>query len=147
MALHVFFDTSAVLKRYAPEQGSQIVNTLFDAVPIAYMTCATVTILELYSVLVRKRNDGRITQSAYRQIFTEFVAEITDNEAFITTPVNDALILSAADFVEVHNLNATDAIILRSALDVQRALGEAGDTLLFCAADKRLVRAAQPRAC
>lgn len=143
MALHVFFDTSALLKRYAPEPGSHIVNELFNHVPIEQITCSTLSIVELYSVLVRKRNDGRITQSAYRQTYAEFFTEIADNEAFETSPVSDTLILSAADLVEKHNINASDAIILRAALDLQQLLYESGDTLLFCAADKRLIRAAQ----
>jgi hypothetical protein len=100
------------------------------------------SIIELYSVLARNRNDGRITESAYRQTFAEFFTKIADNEAFATAPVSDTLILSAVDFIVQHNINATDAIILRSAIVLQQLLHESGNMLLFCDALSQ-IRAAQ----
>lgn len=38
MALHVFFDTSALLKRYSAEPGSHIVNELFSRISIEQNT-------------------------------------------------------------------------------------------------------------
>lgn len=42
-----------------------------------------------------------------------------------------------------HSINATDAMLLRSALDVVANLRARGDDLVLVAADRRLLRAAQ----
>ena len=55
----VFFDASALVKRYSPEDGTDLVNALFHQLPVEQVTCAVIGILEIISVLVRKRNDGR----------------------------------------------------------------------------------------
>lgn len=62
---------------------------------------------------------------------------------FAVTSVNDQLLHDAELFIPKHNINATDAIILRSALTLQQTLRAAGDDVVVWAADKRLVRAAQ----
>jgi len=49
----------------------------------------------------------------------------------------------ALDLIVQHNLNATDAVGLRSVLDVQHGLQVTGDEVVLWSADKRLVRAAQ----
>ena len=41
-----------------------------------------------------------------------------------------------------HNLNSTDALHLRVALQIQEQLYKQGDSLLFFSADQRLLRAA-----
>jgi hypothetical protein len=45
--------------------------------------------------------------------------------------------------IEQHALNATDALVLCSALDVAGVLHGAGDNLVLVASDTRLLRAAQ----
>ena len=45
--------------------------------------------------------------------------------------------------VEKHSVNGTDAVILRSALDLAVLLQAAGNDLLLIASDLRLLRAAQ----
>lgn len=70
----------------------------------------------------------------------EFKNEVIDREEFITTSVNDSLLLSALDLISKHNLNATDAIILRSALVLHQTFAE---DLILWTSDKRLGRAAQ----
>ena len=57
--------------------------------------------------------------------------------------VDDALILESHSFIEKHNLNATDALILRSALDIASELQPEGDSLVLMTADRRLFRAAE----
>ncbi len=107
------------------------------------MVCSTLGILEIFSVLVRKRNDGRLPKELFDQAMVEFRAEVVDQEEFATTAVNDVLLLSALDLVAKHNLNATDAVVLRSVLDLRRILQEGGDDLVLWTSDRRLGRAAK----
>lgn len=138
----VYFDASALIKRYSQETGTPLVNEMFHRLPLSRMTCSTLGILEIISILVRRRNDGRLNQALFEQAMIEFRAEVIDREGFSVTSVNDALLLSAMDLITEHNLNATDAVILRSALNLQRVLQEE-DVLILWTSDKRLVRAAE----
>lgn len=55
MAL-LFWDASALVKRYMPETGSEAVNALFECVPLPDMTAASWGYLETYSILLRGYN-------------------------------------------------------------------------------------------
>jgi predicted nucleic acid-binding protein len=139
----VYFDASALIKRYAPETGTPLVNEIFHSLPVSRMTCSTLGILEIISILTRKRNDGRLSQTLFDQCMIEFRNAIIDNDAFLTTPVNDVVLLSSLDLIWKHNLNATDAIILWSVIKLRRVLQLQNDDLVLSTSDRRLVRAAQ----
>jgi len=141
--LWVYFDASALVKRYSQEAGTLLVNEVFRHIPPAQMTCSTLGILEIVSVLVRKRNDGRLSRELFEQAMVEFKAEVIDHEEFLAASVNDELLLSALVLISRHNINATDAAILRSVLNLQQALQSADGELMLWSSDKRLVRAAQ----
>ncbi len=139
----IYFDASALIKRYSQETGTPLVNEVFRHLPLSRMTCSTMGILEIISVLVRKRNDGRLNRALFEQAMIEFRAEVIDHEEFLATSVNDALLLSALDLIAKHNINATDAVILRSVLNLRPTLREEGSEVTLWTADKRLARAAQ----
>jgi predicted nucleic acid-binding protein len=139
----IFFDASALVKRYSEETGSPTVDEVFHYLPLNQITCSGLSVLEIASVLVRKRNDGRLSQRSFQQAMIEFKAEVIDHQEFSTAPVDDILLLSALDLIAKHNINATDAVILRSALNLQQLLQGTGDKLILWTADKRLARAAQ----
>lgn len=139
----IFFDASASIKRYSQESGTSLVNEIFSRLPKTRMTCSTLGVLEIVSTLVRKRNDGRLSRTLFEQAVIEFRAEVIDDQEFSATSVNDTLLLSSLDLITQHNLNTTDAVILRSSLQLQQALQGAGDELMLWTADKRLLRAAQ----
>jgi len=139
----IYFDASALVKRYSQESGTPLVNEVFRHIPSAQMTCSTLGILEIVSVLVRKRNDGRLGRELFEQAMIEFKAEVIDHEEFLAASVNDELLLSALELISRHNINATDAVILRSVLNLQQALQSADGELMLWSSDKRLVRAAQ----
>ena len=54
-----------------------------------------------------------------------------------------AVVRSALVFVQTYSLNATDAVILRLALDRKALLATTGDRLVLAASDQRLVAAAR----
>lgn len=139
----VYFDASALLKRYSQESGTDLVNEVFRHVPANMMTCSTLGLLEIISILVRKRNDGRLGQELFEQAMTEFREEIIEREDFLTTSVDDNLLLSSLSLIVQHNLNSTDTLILRSALNLQQTLRAQAHDLILLTADKRLGRAAQ----
>jgi predicted nucleic acid-binding protein len=138
-----FLDASALVKRYSKESGSVLVNEMFRHIPTTEMTCSTIGVLEIVSILVRKRNDGRLSEELFDQAMTNFKAEVIDSKSFLITSVNDFLILSALGLVAKYNLNATDAVILRSAMDIFKELEASEDQLVLWTSDRRLARAAE----
>lgn len=55
---------------------------------------------------------------------------------------SEALVFASLALIERHSINSTDALVLRSALDVAELLRQAGHDLVLVASDARLVRAA-----
>lgn len=140
---YFYWDASALVKRYAPEIGTPIVNAFFSQIPVNQMMCLGICTGEIISIFVRKRNDNTIPQEDFSQALSEFRSEVLEGEDFQVASVNDELIFSSHAFIEQHNINATDALILRSTLDVAEELREEEDRLVLITADQRLLRAAQ----
>lgn len=139
----IYFDASALVKRYSAEDGTELVNELFHQLPTAQMTCAVIGILEMIAVLVRKKNDGRLPPDLFAQAVVELNQEVIEDEAFSLASVDDELVMSALNLITRHSINSTDAIILRSCLNLQRVLMSQNHRLVLWSCDKRLLRAAQ----
>jgi hypothetical protein len=73
---------------------------------------------------------------------SEFNNEVIAPKNFSAAQINDALLLSSLSLISKHNINAADAAILRSAINLRDALQPTGEDLMLWASDKRLVRAA-----
>lgn len=140
--LVVYFDASALVKRYSPEEGSALVDEVFARLQPNQLGCTTIAMLEVLSVLVRKRNDGRLSARTFAQALVEFRSEVLANPTFGAVPTRDARILASYELIYRHNINASDAIVLRSALDLRQSLSPPNDHLLFWGCDRRLLRAA-----
>jgi Predicted nucleic acid-binding protein, contains PIN domain len=139
-----YLDASALGKRYALEMGTALINRLFDSVAKDRLMALSISIGEMMSIIVRRHNAGFISDERFAQASAEFKTEIVDADDFRLEPVEDALIRTSLDFIEQHALNATDALVLCSALDVAGVLHGAGDNLALVASDTRLLlRAAQ----
>ena len=87
----------------------------------------------------RQRSSSHHLQSSYDR----FQGEVIDAANFTKIPATDSLINTAASLVEKHSLNATDAVILRSVLDLVVVLRATGDDLVLVTSDQRLLGAAQ----
>lgn len=138
-----YWDASALAKRYAPELGTSLVNHLFAYVALERMMCLVIGTGEVISILVRRKNDNRINADDFSQALENFRAEVIDSAAFQLVSIEDALVLASHSFIEQHSLNATDALVLRSALDAAAMARPAGNDTVLVASDRRLLRAAQ----
>ena len=97
-----YFDANALAKRYSTETGTGLINELFRCVSVAQMTCLTLSILEVMSILVRKKNDGRLSPIAFDQAMINFRSELINNKEFAKAPINDLLVMSAFGFIGEH---------------------------------------------
>jgi predicted nucleic acid-binding protein len=107
------------------------------------MMCLVIDISEVISIFVRKKNANLITHDAFSQALVDFRAEIIDSVAFRLASVEDALVFASHPLIEKHFLNATDALILRSALDIDAMMRPIGNDVTLVTSDLRLLRAAQ----
>ena len=141
MAL-IFWDASALAKRYTIEQGREVVNYLFDNVPFSLMACTTIGYAETYSILVRRLNGGILNQSTFNTAVLALQSEIVDNADFRLLTVTDVAIFNSIRLMRKHNINATDSAILTVAIDLQARMKTSHCVLV--SSDKRLLRSALP---
>jgi hypothetical protein len=105
-----------------------------------------VGIAEVVSILVRKRNGRIISQPTYSQAMVNFRAEVINQAQVQKIVPFTALVIAALALISQRSINATDAILLRSSLDLAASLRARGDDLVLVASDARLLRAAQAEA-
>ena len=141
---YFYFDASGLVKRYTLEVGSDKVDFLFQNVPLNRLMCLAIGAAEVFSICVRKRNDGRITKHHFEQAAGYLDYEIINIESgFETVPAQNALIWESIGLMDTYSINSVDAILLRSALDIATNLRNEKNELVLVASDQRLLRAAQ----
>lgn len=143
MAHHFYLDASALAKRYAPEPGTPVIKHLFARLTPTRMIVLHIGVAEVVSILVRKRNGGKLSFATFAQSFLKLQREIINQPLLRQPDADAALVMAAMSVITKHSINATDAMLLRSALDVAANLRARGDDLVLVAADHRLLRAAQ----
>jgi len=139
---YFLLDASALGKRYAPEVGTPLVNHLFNAVPHQRLLLLTHTIAETFSIIVRRQNSGVLTGNAYRRARQVLRRELILTSGIRLISTDDPHVLASLPLIERHSINATDALILRCALDEATVLRRGGHGLVVVASDLRLLRAA-----
>lgn len=139
---HVYFDASALARRYTLEPGAVVVRHIFARVWPDRMHLLAVGTGEVMSVLVRRRNQGLLPAALYPQAVADFRAEVVDEPAVDQVEADRSTVRASLTFIDTHSVNATDALVLRTALDLQARLAPAGDDLILVASDRQLLRAA-----
>ena len=141
---YFYFDASGLVKRYTEEVGSDKVDFLFQNVPLNRLMCLTIGAAEVFSICVRKRNDGRITKHHFEQAVGYLDYEVINIESdFETVPAQNVLIWESIGLMDTYSINSVDAILLCSALDIAVDLRNEKNELVLIASDQRLLRAAQ----
>ena len=141
---YFYFDASGLVKRYTEEVGSNKVDFLFQNVPLNRLMCLAIGAAEVFSICVRKRNDGRITRHQFEQAVGYLDYEVINIESdFETVPAQNILIWESIGLMDTHSINSIDAILLCSALNIAINLRNEKNELVLVASDQRLLRAAQ----
>jgi uncharacterized protein len=128
--MRVFFDTSALTKRYVEEKGSEQVRGLCasaDALGISVLG-----VPELISTLCRLVREGKLSPEDYRSLKSAVQADLSD--ADLCDLSQDAF-EQAIRCLEQYPLRTLDALHVGSALAYQPDL--------FVSADRRQVEAAK----
>jgi predicted nucleic acid-binding protein len=142
-----YFDTSALVKYYVPEDGSQRVIATIDAPDDTrnHIIVATVAFAEMCATFGRLIRDGSISQQTSDGIIAiaqqHFQSGLFRRQAITWPLVMRAGQLACGSFVQAgYALRGYDAIQLAAALTAhQYMIHHAQPPLLFVSADKRLL--------
>jgi predicted nucleic acid-binding protein len=138
-----WLDASGLIKQYAVELGTPLVNCLFSQVDQTRLMFMLEGIGEVFSALVRKRNAGTLSTLLFHQTMNNFRAEVINNPAIEKVHPTRQQVRDSWIFIERYSLNSTDAVILCCALDKATELRAFGHNIVLVSADARLLKAAK----
>lgn len=128
-----FFDTSALVKRYHLEAGSEEVDRIFAETDAAF-AISNITIAEFTSALTRKQNNGAISEDDFAHAFSEFSKDIISE--FWIIDLERSHINHSVALIMKHNIRTLDSLQLAILISIRNS----NPTLV--ASDKALEQAA-----
>lgn len=137
----LFFDSSALVKRYVQETGSEWVSGLCQPEADNTLYVVELTVVETVSAIARRRNRRELSpeeaQTALTVLNLHFAGDYRQIE------VTSGLIRQAALLAQRYGLRAYDAVQLSAALQLQAERDDLGlPRLTFLSADNDLNAAA-----
>lgn len=138
-----FLDTSAIVKRYLPETGTDWIRRLSDPATGNVIVLSELTLVEVAAALsARHRAPSGIPRRARDSALALFLRHFTDE--YEVTAVSRPILDRAVALTQRHRLRGYDAVQLATALAAGDALLSAGLAgLAFVAADADLAAAAR----
>lgn len=135
----LFLDTSALAKRYLPEQGTRWLRQQIASANTIIVS--RLTLVEVMSAVARRHREGaintRVMQGINRLLERHF------QKQYAVVDVNDKLTREAVRLINTHPLRAYDSVQLASALLVnQRLLSQKLSPITFLCSDTRLLQIA-----
>lgn len=132
-----YLDTSALIKRYVQETGTDWMRALVAPTAGHTLLTARITMVEVYSALARRRREGSVPAADCAIAAQAFTGHSATDYDFIELDLN--VVALARDLLEQHPLRAYDAIQLASAVFANQALETAQlPLLIFLSADESL---------
>jgi hypothetical protein len=136
-----FFDTSALVKRHASEQGSTWVRSLTRVKAPAPIFIGRITAVELVSAITRRQHGGSLSAAQAGAILGHSRRHLTQRYGVLE--LTPTLLTNAMQLARTHRLRAYDAVQLAAALEVDRLRRAAGlGSVTLVSADHQLNTAA-----
>lgn len=127
--MRVFFDTSAFVKRYVSEAGTDTVLEWCDQA--TEIILSGIALPEIISAFCRLQREGKITDTQYRQLKSLLLADIEDAAICDLSPI---VLMQTISSLEKNVLRGMDAIHIGSAIALKADV--------FVSADKHQLDAA-----
>ena len=135
-----YLDTSALVKRYRTEQGTEVVEELLaNPSPDDRFFICFLSIIELTSGVLRLATGGQLRGDTANRILARFRLDV--RELFRVWPLNEQVAAEAVTVAEQHKLRSGDAIHLAAAQQIAGAAS--GAQVVMVSSDRELVDAAQ----
>lgn len=140
---NLFFDSSALVKRYLSETGSSWVELLADSTSGHTIIVAEITRVKVAAALAsRQRMSGALSLTERDRLFQLLVLHWTTE--YRVLPITTVVADRATLLTQTHRLRGYDAVQLAVALDAQATLLAAGlPALTLVSADDDLNAAAR----
>lgn len=137
-----YLDSSALIKHYVAERGSQWLNgTIFEQTDALLLT-SRITVVETRSGLARRRRETSLSVMDHVDALDAFREDSQTRYRFVE--VESPVVDLAGDLLERHPLRAYDAVQLASALVISKVLSDAGlPRPILLSADDRLLNSAR----
>ncbi len=138
-----FLDASALVKRYAPEQGSGWISTVTTPESGHTLLISEITLVEVSAALAAKeRAPSGISAQARDEALSQFLQDC--DQHFVLLQIDRTVLEEAVALVLRHRLRAYDAVQLATAVVASVLLAEREySSLAFVTADRDLLAAAQ----
>ena len=109
--MRVYFDSSALAKRYVDEAGTAQVLEWCDRA--AELALSVIGVPELISAFSRLKREGKLTAAQYRQLKADLMTDLTDALVCDTTP---QVVQHAVAALESHPVRGMDALHIGAAM-------------------------------
>ncbi len=129
----IYFDSSALVKRYVEEEGTNKVKAIIDNSHI--ITTSKLTYPEILSAFSRKYKAGDISKSNFYRAMDKFES---DWNYFLIVEFQDELLPIIKRIVDRYYLRGADSVHLSSALWLKQVTKE---NISFIASDTELLKA------
>ena len=133
----VYLDTSALLKLYIEEDGSDRVTRVMEDAEDGQVVILDLTKVEARSAVRRREREGDIAAGDADRVLRQIEDDASSN--FLVQPSTSAVIEEAARLIDRHPLRAYDALQLAGCLVVREGMPE---PVTFICADARLCKVA-----
>jgi uncharacterized protein len=130
VTLNVFFDSSALAKRYIEEKASDHVQAILSSASV--LAVSVICAPEIVSALCRRRRERRLTPQQYHEA-----------KAALLSDIDDATVIGMTEEVVARAVALLEQFPLRSADALHIACAAEWSTELFVSADDRQCRAAK----
>lgn len=108
----LFFDTSALVKRYYEEDGTARVDELIEG--DATVVISSLCVIEMTSAFRRKYNRDGISEAEMNGLLGEFFREALDD--FLLVPLEESALKFSFDLVLEDDLRTLDSLQLSAAM-------------------------------
>ncbi len=135
-----YFDTSAIVKRYHKELGTDVLDKIFELKEHGF-AISFWTLLEFIVAFSARKRRGQLSREAFNMTVSRFLRDVL--ERFTIISVNDEIVASAIPLAIRHALPSADCLQLAGAISLKRALQPAREKLVLLCSDKDLCKAAR----
>ena len=133
-----FLDSSAIAKRYVPEQGRSWILTLCDPAQGHELYLSQATLVEVVAAMCRRAREQSITITDRDRLINIFRHDCQNSYNILL--ITDSICTFAGDLCRSYNLRAYDAVQLACALRLhEEALATQSTVPIFVSADIKLI--------
>jgi len=131
----IYFDSSALVKRYVKEEGSETVQSLIERG--GSIATSKLAYPEILSAFGRKQRTGELAAALFRKLVDQFDA---DWKSVFVVELHDELLPTVKLLSAKYSLKGADTVHLSSALWLKRSVQT---DMIFVASDGNLLEAAK----